>query len=137
MNNDIYVRDWMSDCPYVQDGFARKYGAKHLEYGIYPSPVNPYYRENVLGELILEDLQEAVFMLTAKMEYLDKKVENYSFYQNVIDWITEQNKNRNFPHLNEGIVRSVSAQRSQYVSEPNNSMERNEIQIRFVYRRNK
>ena len=137
VNNDIYVRDWMAECPYVQDRFARKNGVKLLEYGIYPSAVQPYYRENVLGELILEELQEAQFILTAQMQYLDGNAERYSFYNNVIDWIAEQNAIKHFPRLNEGIVRSVSAQRSQYVSEPNKTMERNEIQIRFIYRRNK
>lgn len=135
MNNDIYVREWMSKCPYVQEDFARRNNVKLLEYGIYPSVVRPYYRENVLGEFILNELQEAVFVLTAKMQYLDKNSSRYSFYQNVIDWIAKQDLIKNFPRLNEGIVKSVSAQRAEYVSEPNNNMERNEIQIRFIYKR--
>lgn len=137
VNDDIHVRNWMAECPYVQDKYARKNGVKLLEYGIYPSPTTPYYRENVLGELIQDELQDAAFMLTAKMQYLDGNAQRYSFYQNVIDWIAEQNSKHNFPHLNDGVVKAVGAQRSQYVSEPNNNMERNEIQIRFTYRRNK
>lgn len=133
MNNDIYVRDWMKNCPYVQDKFARNNGVKSLEYGIYPSPVQMSYHENVLGELVADDTQEAMFILTAKMQYLDSNAQRYSFYQNVIDWIEEQNRKGYFPKLNEGRVKSVNARVSQYVSEPNRSEERNEIQIRFTY----
>ena len=136
MNNDIYVREWMKGCPYVQESFARKNGVTKLEYGIYPSPVQPYYRENVLGELVPEEIQEAMFILTAKMQYTDGSVSRYSFYQGVIDWIDEQNRRHNFPRLNEGVVRSVNARYSQYVSEPNRAEERNEIQIRFTYKSN-
>ena len=136
MNNDIYVRDWMKQCPYVQDDYARRNGVKLLEYGIYPSVVQPSYHENVLGELVADEIQEARFILIAKMSYKDGEAKRYSFYQNVIDWIEEQNKSHNFPKLNEGRVRSVNARVAQYVSEPNRTEERNEIQIRFTYKRN-
>ena len=136
MNNDIYVRDWMKGCPYVQDNYARKNGVKLLEYGIYPSIAQEKYHENVLGELVADDIQEAMFVLTAKMTYQDKDAQHHSFYQNVMDWIKEQDRIHNFPKLNEGKVRSVNARVGQYVSEPNRGEERNEIQIRFTYKRN-
>ena len=135
MNNDIYIRDWMSQCPYMQDSYARRNGVKLLEYGIYPSAVQPRYHENVLGELVINEIQEARFVLTAKMQYKDGNAQRFSFYQNVIDWIEEQNRDANFPKLNEGIVRTASARFAQYVSEPNRAEERNEIQIRFTYKR--
>ena len=135
MNNDIYVRDWMATCPYMQNDIVQRNGAKLLEYGIYPSPVQPRYHENVLGELVADEIQEAMFILTAKMQYKDSNAQRYSFYQNVIDWIEEQNKLKHFPKLNEGIVNYVDARFSQYVSEPNRAEERNEVQIRFTYRR--
>ena len=135
MNNDIYVRDWMSQCPIVQDQTAARNRVKLLEYGIYPAVVQPSYHENVLGELVADDIQEASFVLTAKIQYLDKNVQRYNFYQKVVEWIEEQNKYKRFPKLNEGVVRSASARISQYVSEPNNEMERNEIEIRFSYKR--
>jgi len=119
----------------MQDRYARKIGVKNLEYGIYPSPIQPIYRENVLGELVPDEIQESMFILTAKMQYIDGEVNRYSFYQGVIDWIDEQNRLKHFPILNEGIVRSVNARFSQYVSEPNRAEERSEIQIRFTYRK--
>lgn len=135
MNNDIYVRDWMAQCEYMQNSFLQRNGVKALEYGIYPSPVQPGHHENVLGELVINEIQEARFILTAKMQYKDGNARRYSFYQNIVDWIEEQNKLQNFPKLNEGIVKSCSARYAQYVSEPNRAEERNEIQIRFIYKR--
>ena len=135
-NNDIHVREWMKGCPYVEPQNVTRHGGKLLEYGIYPSPVQPHYHENVLGELIADEIQEARFILTAKLQYKDGNRQGYSFHQNVIDWIEEQNKVLNFPILNEGVVRSVNSSVFQYVSEPNKAMERNEIQIRFTYKRN-
>jgi hypothetical protein len=136
MNNDIIVRDWMKQCPYVQDAYARQSGVTKLEYGIYPSAVQKRYHENVLGELVADEIQEALFILTAEIQYRDAAVSRYSFFQNVCDWIEEQNKNHMLPTFNEGMARSVNSRMSQYVSEPNNSMERAEIQIRFTYKRN-
>ena len=136
MNNDIYVREWMKDCPSVQNATVKSKGGKQLEYGIYPSRVQTRYRENVLGELIAEELQEAIFIFTAKLQYFGNESERYSFYQDVINWIEEQNRNHYFPRLNEGTVKYVHSQMSQYVSEPNRTVERNEIEIRFTYKRN-
>ena len=136
MNNDIIVRDWMKQCPYVQDEFALKNGVTSLEYGIYPSVVQTSYHENVLGELVANEIQEALFVLTAEIKYRDGNARRYSFFQHVCDWIEEQNKALRLPRFNEGIARSVNSRVSQYVSEPNNTMERAEIQIRFTYKRN-
>ena len=136
MNSDIIVRDWMKQCPYIQDEYARKNGVTSLEYGIYPSVTQPSYHENVLGELVADEIQDALFILTAEIKYRDADAQRYSNYRNIIEWLDEQNKKMNFPRLNEGRVRSVSSRTSQYVSEPNNFMERFEIQIRFSYKRN-
>ena len=136
MNNDMHVREWMKDCPYVQDEFARRNGVKKLEYGIYPFRQQPSYHENVLGELVADELQDSIFVLTAEMQYKDGNAQRYTFYQNVIDWIEEQNKAHHFPVLNEGNVKSVSSRVSNYVSEPNMTMERIEIQITLTYKRN-
>lgn len=136
MNNDIYVREWMKECPAVQKQTVTSSGGKQLEYGIYPSRVQTGYHENVLGELIPNEIQEARFIFTAKLQYFSSDAERYAFYQNVINWIEEQNRVHNFPKLNEGVVKYVHSEISQYVSEPNKTVERNEIEIRFTYKRN-
>ena len=137
MNNDIIVRNWVSQCPYVQDSYAVRHGVKKLEYGIYPGEVRTTYRENVLGEMVLDEIQNVVFVLTAEIQYVDGNAERYNFYQNILDWVEEQNRIHNVPNLNNGRVRyATCASPMQYVSEPNNNMERAEIQIRFTIKRN-
>lgn len=134
MNNDIHVRDWMKACPFVQGETVSEDG--RLEYGIYPSPITTRYHENVLGEMVADELQEMSFVFTAKRAYRDDMASRYAFYQNVFNWVEQQNKIGNFPKINEGIVRSVTPQMSQYVSEPNNGNERSELQIQVTYKRN-
>ena len=135
MNNDIYVRDWMAQCIYVQEDYLRRNGVKKLEYGIYPFRTQNRYHENVLGELIADEIQEETFIFTAKMQYADGNASRFNFYQNIVAWIEEQNLRKNFPRFNNGIVQSVNANIQQYVSEPNIAEERNEVQIRFTYKR--
>jgi len=132
----MYVRDWMKQCPYLQEESARKSGITSLEYGIYPSAVQPSYHENVLGELVADEIQETLFILTAEIQYRDENAQRYSSYMNILEWLDEQNRKLKFPRLNEGKVRSVNSRVSRYVSEPDKLMERFEIQIRFSYKRN-
>ena len=134
MNNDIHVRDWMKACPFLQSSTVSADGK--LEYGIYPSPVTTRYHENVLGEMIADELQEMSFVFTAKRAYRDDIASRYAFYQNVFNWVEQQNRIGNFPKINEGTVRSVTPVMSQYVSEPNNGNERSELQIQLTYKRN-
>ena len=133
MNNDIHIRDWMKACPYLQSNTVSRDGS--LEYGIYPSPVTTRYHENVLGEMIADEVQEMTFVFTAKRKYKDGNASRYTFYTNVIAWVEQQNRARNFPVINEGRVTGVSANGSVYVSEPNNSNERSELQITVTYKK--
>jgi hypothetical protein len=133
MNNDIHIRNWMSACPYLQGSNVVKDGK--LEYGIYPNPLTTRYRENVLGEMVAADTQEMTFTFTAKRAYKDGNANRYAFYQNIFDWVEEQNRHGNFPVINEGVVTSVVPRASVYVSEPNQTNERSEFQLVVTYRR--
>lgn len=133
MNNDILLRDWMKQCPYLSSDTVAQNGK--LEYGIYPSPVTIRYHENVLGEYVPDDIQVIDFILTAKRMYNSAESDGYNFYDGIIRWITEQNDNRNFPPLNEGYAKSVIPTLTQYVSEPNMKMERCQIQIEITYKK--
>ena len=129
-NNDIYVRQWMAQCPYVMASTVGVDGK--LEYGIYPGSANLRYRENVLGERVLADVQEMSFVFTAKRMY--KTRAEYSFFTNLVKWIDTQNKLMNFPTINEGIVKHVVPALNQYVSEPGRGEERCQIQITLTYK---
>lgn len=131
MNNDISIRNWMSACPYVNPSNVSRTGK--LEYGIYPDASNTKWRENVLGEVIPAEVQEVNFIFTAKRYYNGARAE-YRFFTDIVSWINEQNKRGNFPTIQEGIVKSVVPELSQYVSEPNREEERCEIHIRVSYK---
>lgn len=133
MNNDILIRDWAARCPYLTSSVVSRNGK--LEYGIYPSPVNIRYHENVLGENVPDDIQVTDFILTAKRTYTSQNTSSYVFYQSIIEWINTQNMQRRFPKINEGIVTSVIPTLTQYVSEPNRHEERCQIQIQVTYKR--
>ena len=129
-NNDIYVRQWMAQCPYLQNSTVGANGK--LEYGIYPGSANLSYRENVLGERILTEVQEMSFIFTSKRIYA--RSADYAFFTNIVKWIDAQNKFMNFPTINEGRVISVVPDLNQYVSEPNRNEERCQIQISITYK---
>lgn len=133
MNNDILIRDWMKNCPYLTGEVVAQDGK--LEYGIYPSPVTIRYHENVLGEHVPNEIQVIDFILTARRMYTTAQTDGYAFYDGIIRWITEQNDRGNFPPLNEGFAKSVIPTLTQYVSEPNKKMERCQIQIEITYKR--
>lgn len=129
-NNDIYVRQWMAQCPYLTASVVGRNGS--LEYGIYPGAETQRYRENVLGERILDVQQEMSFIFTAKRTYSGNA--DYSFFSNIVKWINAQNKALNFPTINGGVVTSVVPEMNQYVSEPNRNEERCQIQITIGYK---
>lgn len=131
MNNDISVREWMANCPYVSASTVGRNG--RLEYGIYPGASNLSYHENVLGERVLNEVQEMSFIFTAKRYYNGANAD-YSFFSNIVKWIDAQNKAMNFPTINEGTVKSVVPDLNQYVSEPNRGEERCQIQITIGYK---
>ena len=129
-NNDIYVRDWMAKCKYVNPQVVGKNGG--LEYGIYPGSMNTIYRENVLGERVPAETQEMIFIFTAKRVYALQS--DYGFFTNIVKWIDTQNKLLNFPQINEGVVKSIVPEMTQYVSEPNRGEERCQINITIYYK---
>ena len=131
INNDIHMRNWMANCPSVMASTVAKDG--RLEYGIYPSPMNLRFHENVLGEMIPDDIQQMNFMFTAKRYYNGTNA-NYSFFTDIVKWINQQSRDGNFPQINEGLVKSVVPDLNLYVSEPNRKEERCQIQIKVTYR---
>lgn len=96
------------------------------------------YHENVLGEHVPNDIQTLNFIFASKEAFgaaEAQNIANYGFYQDVIDWIINQNSSRNLPCVNEGRVLSVVPTLTQYVSAPGASSAKYQIQIKLTYRR--
>ena len=125
VNNVEHLRKWFRQCPALSKAnhFRVDYLAEEAtEYALYAVPSTVNYHENVLGEHVPNDIQT-------------QNIANYGFYQDVIDWIINQNSSRNLPCVNEGRVLSVVPTLTQYVSAPGASSAKYQIQIKLTYRR--
>ena len=141
VNNIEHLRKWFRTCPVLsrENHFRVDYLAEEsTEYALYAVPTTIRYHENVLGEHVPNDIQVLDFIFASKAPYganEKQNSENYGFYQDVTDWIIEQNSARNLPDINEGRVQSIIPTLTQYVSAPGASSAKYQIQIKVTYRR--
>lgn len=141
VNNVEHLRKWFRQCPALSKAnhFRVDYLAEEAtEYALYAVPSTVNYHENVLGEHVPNDIQTLNFIFASKEVFgaaEAQNIANYGFYQDVIDWIINQNSSRNLPCVNEGRVLSVVPTLTQYVSAPGASSAKYQIQIKLTYRR--
>lgn len=136
------VRDWFRNCPALAPGnrFRVDYLAENpTEYAIYTSPSALTYHGNVLGEEVPDDVQSLNFVFASKQNYgadVVQNLANLGFYDEVMFWILEQNRLRNFPKITEGRVTSIVPTLTAYPAEVGSDAAKYQIQIRLTYRRN-
>lgn len=141
INNVKHLRRWFRGCPALSanNRFRVDYLAEEpTEYALFSVPTTINYRENVLGEAIPTDIQTLNFIFASKEAFgadEQQNLQNYGFYQDVVDWIILQNTARNLPRINEGRVLSVAPTLTQYVSEAGASSAKYQIQLKMTYRR--
>lgn len=141
VNNVEHLRKWFRTCPALspENHFRVDYLAEEsTEYALYAVPSNIAYHENVLGEHIPNDIQSLNFIFASKENFGANELQNianYGFYQDVTDWIVNQNSLRNLPRVNEGRVLSVVPTLTQYVAIPGTNSAKYQIQIKLTYRR--
>lgn len=140
-NRYAQLRAWFRTCPVLNKKFHLRvdYSADTpTEYAIYALPSTIAYRENVLGEMIPNDIQEINFIF-ASNEYwgADEKqnLENHTVYQEIVAWVNEQNALQNFPKIPEGRVKSIVPTLTQYVTEVSANTARYQIQLKMSYKR--
>lgn len=141
VNNVEHLRKWFRTCPLLSpdNHFRVDYLAEEAtEYALYAVPSNIVYHENVLGEHVPNDIQSLNFIFASKENYGANELQNianYGFYQDITDWIVEQNSLRKLPCVNEGRVLSVVPTLTQYVAIPGTNSAKYQIQIKLTYRR--
>lgn len=141
-NNIESLRAWFRECPAI--GKSARFRADFLstdptEYAIFSVPSSLAYRENILGEEVLEDIQTQNFIFSSKEFYgpdTKQNIANIGFYQTVTNWILEKNARREFPEWDGGIVKSIVPTLTAYPSQVGSSAAKYQIQIRVTYRRN-
>lgn len=141
VNNVEHLRKWFRSCPALSrdNHFRVDYLAEDAtEYALFAVPSTLRFHENVLGEHIPNDIQVLDFIFASKESYganESQNIANYGFYQDVTDWIIEQNSARNLPEINEGRVFSIIPTLTPYVAIPGTNSAKYQIQIKLTYRR--
>lgn len=142
VNNVASLRKWFRGCPALSDDnrFRVDYMSDNpTEYALYALPSAIEYRENVLGEFIPKDEQTLEFIFATKEVYgADERqnTENHGFFQNVVDWIIQQNSARNFPDIRGGRVKSIVPTLTAYISQADADSAKYQISIKLKYKMN-
>ena len=140
LNSTNQVREWLNSCPAISKAnrFRIDYLAENAtEYALYSVPSPLVYKENVLGEYVLNDDQTLNFIFASREAYgadIQQNLENLAFYEEVIAWIIEQNNLHSFPLISEGRVRSIVPTLTPFVVDGGTDAARYQIQIRMTYR---
>lgn len=141
VNNIEELRAWFRACPAIVA--SNRFGVNHVsekptEYALYSVPSNLQYRENVLGERVLTDIQTENYIFASKESYgadIEQNIAVLGWYQTVVAWIIEQNNIGNFPNIAEGKAHSILPTLSAYPAEVSSSVAKYQIQLAVSYRR--
>ena len=140
INNIEHLREWFRTCPDLnrQNRLRVDYIAEQpTEYSIMATPSTLQYRENVLGERILMDRQRQNYVFMSRNIYgsdVEQNIETEGWYQDIVAWINEQNRKRNFPKIDEGTVLSISATLTVQISEISTDNALYQIPIAIEYK---
>ena len=135
------IRNWFRECPDIQKG--NRFGIDNLssdptEYAVFMSPSSLQSFVDITGEVCLKSVQELNFVFASREKHPSDVLQalaNHGFYDNVISWIIEQNKEKNFPDIPEGSVISIMPSMTQYLFEAGTSSGRYQISCKLKYRR--
>jgi hypothetical protein len=131
------IREYFDKCPLLKADAKLNLdylGLEDVEYGIYSEPVNPLIKRYVDGD----ELKQHTFVFAVKNLMSDSyitQLENISFFDKFIQWIEENNKQRNLPKL-EG---KRQAQRLEiltngYLIAQDEGKAQYQIQMRLIYK---
>ena len=139
INNTASMRTWLRSCTQIES--ARLFGADYLgdeeSYSLDVTPTALKYRENILGDMVLQEKQEQNFVFASRDPYgadYQQNLDNLAFFQAVAKWIIDQNNARNFPEWEGGEVVAIVPTLSAYPITMGSAYARYQIQIKVTYR---
>ena len=139
INNTASMRTWLRSCPQIER--ARLYGVDYLgdeeSYSLDVTPTAMKYRENILGDMVLQEKQEQNYVFASRDPYgadYKQNLDNLAFFQAVAKWIIDQNNARNFPDWEGGEVVAIVPTLSAYPITMGSAYARYQIQIKVTYR---
>ena len=141
LNTVENLRTWFRSCPAVNNKkrFNVDYlGSDPTEYTVYttPSPLNTFM--DILGNVVYRDQQTLNFIFASRDSYGSDTLQNLAnlgFFDEVMTWIYEQNKTKNFPDIREGVALSIMPTLTQYLFQAGTDSGRYQIQCKLTYRR--
>lgn len=138
-NNTASVRTWLRRCPAIER--ARAFGVDYLaengSYSLDATPTALRYRENILGDMVLRDVQEQNFVFASREPYGDEfrqNLDNLGVMQDVAAWIIDRNNARDFPEWEGGEVVAIVPTISGYPIAMGSAFARYQIQLKITYR---
>ena len=143
VNNAQALRQWLRQCPALQptNRFHVDYIAEEpTDYALIATPSTIRYRENVLGEHVPADIQTINYIFASREIYGADEAQNLAnleFYQDVVQWVADQNDLRNFPRIEGGDVQAVRPTLTAYAAAPGVDTARYQIQIEITYKINR
>lgn len=135
------LRDWFRECPALKK--ENRFGVDHLsadptEYAIYMTPSSLASYVDVTGEVVVESDQVQNFTFASREKHpadVLQALENHGFYDDVINWIIQQNMEKNFPDISSGKIISIMPSMTQYLFEAGTNSGRYQISCKMKYRR--
>lgn len=137
-NNTGALRTWLRRCPAIERGrtFGVDYLAENGSYSLDATPTALRYRENILGEHVMRDVQEQNFVFASRDPYGDdfqQNLNNLGVMQDVAAWIIDRNNARDFPKWESGEVDGITVNASPYPTSMGSAFARYQIQIKVTY----
>lgn len=140
INNTERFRAWLRACPAILN--SKRFGADYIgdnatEYSVMSVPSSLRYRENIVGDRILLSTQTQNFIFAARVPYSEdvkQNLENLGFFQDVANWIAEQNAARNYPEWDGGVVTAIEVVNTGAPIQTGTNSARYQFQIRVTYK---
>lgn len=141
MNTTENLRMWLRTCPAI-DKMSRfgidNAGQDPTEYTIYSTPSTIAYKRDILGEVYIAPEQEVSYVFACLFPFsmdILQNLNNLGFFSEIMEWIYQQNKAKNFPEIEEGMVMSIMPTLTPYVFSADSDSGRYQIQLKIKYRR--
>ena len=134
------MRQWFRTCPLLTGSRVgvNYIGEKPTSFAVIASPSSIQTTENVLGEDVPNELQQLNFTFASTDSYGSDIALNegaQKLYDDIVQWILDQNAAKNFPQLELGKVRSITPTLTAYPSQVGADTAVYRIQLRLIYRR--